>query len=102
MGFFIHSTAKMFIDTMNAEIAKRRQENPEDGSTNTAEWLKHKTALQEEYPVKIPHFPTETIQVANGDGEQMDVARTRMSAQSVVTEMNKQILAKDQMDNCIF
>jgi len=100
--FFIHSTAKMFIDTMNAEIAKRRQENPEESSTNTAEWLKHKAALEEEYPVKVPHFPTETIQVTSKDGQQMEVPRTRMSAQSVVTEMNKQILAKDQMDNCIF
>jgi acetolactate synthase-1/2/3 large subunit len=100
--FFVHSTAKKFIDTMNSEIAKRRKENPDESSTNTAEWLKHKTALQEEFPVKVPVFPTEIIKVADDNGQEIEVARTRMSAQSVVTEMNKQILAADQMDNCIF
>ncbi len=107
--FFIHSTAKTFIDTMNAEIQKRRSENPDESSTNTAEWLKHKAALQKEFPVKVPEFPTEMIQVVVDDDEEsesgtemMDVPRTRMSAQSVISEMNHQILAADQMDNCVF
>jgi len=100
--FFVHSTAKRFIDTMNEEISKNRNEKPEESSTNTAEWLKHKNALQEEYPVKVPFFPTETVEVNNHEGGKMEIQRTRMSAQSVVSEMNKQLLGADRMDDCVF
>jgi len=64
--------------------------------------LKHKWALEEEYPVKVPHFPTETIVTTNDDGIESEVQRTKMSAQSVVTEMNRQILQAGKMDDCIF
>jgi acetolactate synthase-1/2/3 large subunit len=100
--YFVHSTGKHFLDIMNAETAKRRQEDPEEDTINTAEWLKHKWALEEEYPVKVPHFPTETIVTTDDDGIESEVQRTKMSAQSVVTEMNRQILQAGKMDDCIF
>ena len=52
--------------------------------------------------MKVPVFPTETIKVTGKDGDEIEVQRTRMSAQSVVSEMNKQILAADKMDECVF
>lgn len=99
--YFVHSTGKRFLDTINAEIAKRRQENPDEASTNTADWLKHKSELQKEFPVKVPVFPTETV-TAEKDGQAVEVTRTRMSAQSVISEMDKQILAAGRMDDCVF
>jgi acetolactate synthase-1/2/3 large subunit len=100
--YFVHSTGKKFLDTINAEIANRRKQDPEEESTNTAEWLKHKDALQKEYPVKVPHFPTETVKTTDKDGNEIELKRTRMSAQSVVTEMNRQILEAGKMDDCVF
>lgn len=100
--YFVHSTGKKFLDTINAEIANRRKQDPEEESTNTAEWLKHKDALQKEYPVKVPHFPTETVKTTDKDGNEIELNRTRMSAQSVVTEMNRQILEAGKMDDCVF
>lgn len=100
--YFVHSTGKSFLQTMNAEISKRRQENPEERSTITAEWLKHKSKLQKEYPVKIPHFPTEKIKGVDKSGKEVEVSRTRMSAQSVITEMNRQLLDAGKIDDCIF
>jgi acetolactate synthase-1/2/3 large subunit len=100
--YFVHSTGKKFLDVMNAEISKRRQEDPEDVDTNTAEWLKRKTKLQKEYPVKVPHFPTEVIKGTDKDGNEIQTKRTLMSAQSVVTEMNRQILAAGKMDETVF
>jgi len=100
--YFVHSTGKKFLDVMNAEISKRRQEDPEENDINTAEWLKHKDELQKEYPVKIPHFPTEIVKAIDELGNETEIERTKMSAQSVVTEMNRQILGAGQMDETIF
>lgn len=100
--YFVHSTGKKFLDTMNAEISKRRQEDPEEADTNTAEWLTRKFKLEKEYPVKVPYFPTEVIKGTDKDGNDYETNRTLMSAQSVVTEMNRQILAAGQMDDTIF
>jgi acetolactate synthase-1/2/3 large subunit len=100
--YFIHSTGKSFLDTINAEIRRKKKEDPEEWSTNTGAWLKHKKALQKEYPVKIPVFPTEIIKVTGEDGNEMEVPRTRMSAQSVISEMNRQLLEAGRMDDCVF
>jgi len=82
--FFVHSTAKNFLQTMNAALAK----DP-NVSTETDKWIAKMKKLQAEYPIKIPTFPT-----ING--------KTMMSAQRVVTEMNNQILAAGKMDDAIF
>jgi len=82
--FFVHSTAKNFLRTMNEALSKQTDASPE-----TDKWIDKMKKLQAEYPIKIPTFPT-----ING--------KTMMSAQRVVTEMNKQILAAGKMDDAIF
>jgi acetolactate synthase-1/2/3 large subunit len=100
--FFVHSTGKKFLDAINEEIENRRAVDPEESTTNTKDWLENKKKLEREYPVKVPFFPTEEVEVTDKDGNQVKLKRTRMSAQSVVTEMNKQILDAGMMDECIF
>lgn len=81
--FFVHSTGKNFLQTMNEALSK------EEVIPQTGDWVAKMKGLQEEYPVKIPEFPT-----VNG--------KTMMSAQRVVTELDKQILAAGKMDDAIF
>lgn len=83
-NFFVHSTGKKFLQTMNEALAQEENLVPK-----TAGWLEKKKKLQAEYPITIPKYPTI-------DG------KTAMSAQSVIKEMNKQILAAGKMDDCIF
>jgi acetolactate synthase-1/2/3 large subunit len=92
--YFIHSTGKAFLQTLN-EKARAKKITPA-----TANWLKHKAQLQRDFPVKIPFFPT--LQVKDEEtGE--TIPRTPMSAQSVVAEMDRQLLAKEgEMDNTVF
>jgi acetolactate synthase-1/2/3 large subunit len=82
--FFVHSTGKNFLSTLNAALEKDTEFVPQ-----TDLWLEKMKGLQAEYPVKIPSFPTI-------DG------KTNMSAQSVVSEMDRQILAANKMDDAIF
>lgn len=100
--YFVHSTGKKFLDTMNDEIEMKRAQDPADSYTITQEWLERKKSLEKDFPVKVPHFATEKINRQEGDGKTTEVNRTRMSAQSVVTEMNRQILEAGVMDNCVF
>lgn len=81
--FFVHSTGKNFLKTMNEALSKEKV------TPQTAEWIGKMKKLQAEYPIKIPQFPTI-------DG------KTMMSAQRVVSEMDKQILAAGKMDDAIF
>lgn len=99
---FVHSTGKRFLDTMNEEIENRRAVDPDEAITNTKEWLEHKKELERKYPVKVPHFPTQIIESSDQNGNKKKLKRTRMSAQSVVTEMNRQILEAGVMDDCVF
>jgi acetolactate synthase-1/2/3 large subunit len=96
--YFVHSTGKKFLEVMNEEIQNIREADPSQSSTNTGEWLARKKSLETEFPVKVPVFPTEKI-TTEQDGE---VDRTKMSAQSVITVMNKQILDAGRMDDCVF
>jgi acetolactate synthase I/II/III large subunit len=69
----------------------------------TDDWLSTKRDLQRDFPVKIPKFPTITVQAPAGtNGEKKMISRTRMSAQSVVSAMNRQLLDANKMDDCIF
>jgi len=82
--FFVHSTGKSFLQTLNAALEKEKDLVPE-----TDKWLAKMKKLQTDFPVKIPKFPT-----ING--------KTRMSAQRVVQEMDRQLLAAGKMDDAIF
>jgi len=96
--FFVHSTAKKFLKTMISQSAV-------ESSTTTAdrtEWLNNMKTLQTDFPVKVPKFPTEEIAGEDADGNAITATRTRMSAQSVVTELNKQLLDANVMDDCLF
>ena len=94
--YFIHSTGKNFLETMNASLASR-QVKP-----ITAPWLKRMRELQRDFPVMVPKFPTEELDVTGEDGKTVTVKRTRMSAQSVVTEMNRQLCETGKIDESIF
>ena len=61
--YFVHSTAKKFLQTVNAEI----DANPPD-HTLTGDWLRRMDNLQHEVPVLIPRFPTEEVEVTYPDG----------------------------------
>lgn len=82
--FFVHSTGKSFLTTLNVALAKEPKLVPQ-----TDAWVAHMKKLQAEYPIKIPTFPTV-------DG------KTNMSAQRVIREMDNQILAAGKMDDAIF
>ena len=92
--YFVHSTGKAFLQTLN-EKARAKKIKPATG-----EWLKRKKQLQQDFPVKIPPFPTVTV-TDETTGE--TISKTPMSAQSVVAEMDRQLLAKEgEMDNTVF
>jgi len=90
--YFIHSTGKDFLQTLSDKTQK------EGLAPVTGTWVQRKLDLEEEFPVKVPDFPTISVEE---DGK--TVAKTPMSAQSVISEMDRQLLAKEgEMDNSIF
>lgn len=95
--FFVHSTGKHFLQTLNDEIESRKDLTPV-----TADWVAHMKTLQKEYPITIPKFPEEKITMENEKGELITKTRTRMSAQSVTSVLDKLILDAGVMDDCIF
>lgn len=99
--FFVHSTGKKFLETMNQTFQKYSDANPTYVPSNE-DWLQKMKDLQKEFPVKVPQFPTEKIKGQDAEGKEVIATRTRMSAQSVVSELNKQLLDKNVMDNCLF
>lgn len=94
--FFVHSTGKSFLRTMNEML-----EN-DDSKRQTGPWLKHMKELQQDFPIKIPYFATAQIPSKDADGNDTIVPRTPMSAQSAISELNRQLLEADVMDDCIF
>ncbi|CAB9506526.1 Acetolactate synthase large subunit [Seminavis robusta] len=92
--YFVHSTGKAFLQTLRDKI-KETTINP-----TTQAWLQRKAQLQQDFPVKVPEFPA--LDVPSEDGT-TTVKKTPMSAQSVIAEMDRQLLAKEgEMDNSIF
>ena len=97
--FFVHSTGKKFISTLNEESERtNRGVSAEDRS----HWLDKMKTLQKDFPVKVPHFPTNNIDVVDKDGNSRKLLRTHMSAQSVVRELDRQLLEADHTDDCLF
>jgi acetolactate synthase I/II/III large subunit len=93
---FVHSTGKNFLQTINACL-RQAPRKPVTGA-----WLNQMKELQRDFPVKIPHFPTQNVMVEIENGTKEMLSRTRMSAQSVIAEMNKQLLNAGKIDDCIF
>lgn len=94
--YFVHATAKKFLQTMIISL-KERPVKP-----GTDSWLQRMKKLQKEFPVKVPRFAAQEIQINKESGKSEKMSFTRMSAQSVISEMNRQILEAGKMDDCIF
>ena len=94
--YFVHSTAKKFLRTINAALETR------DVKPTTALWLERKRSLEVDYPVNIPRYPTELVEAQDENGNIVTVERTAMCAQSVVQEMNRQLIEGGAIDNSIF
>lgn len=93
--YFVHSTGKTFLQTMNKAL---------EGVTvkpKTRAWLERKDKLQTDYPVRIPPFPTEKVEIKDEDGKITMSSRTCMSAQSVISEMNRQLLDAGKIEDLI-
>lgn len=97
--FFVHSTGKHFLETMNEALRGYANTN----KPVTGPWVKHMKELQQNFPIKIPHFaPIEVQVVDEATGRETTVHQTRMSAQSVVYEMNRQLVEAGKIDDAIF
>lgn len=95
-NFFVHSTAKRFLQTMNAAL-KEREIRPITGP-----WLAHKSQLQKNYPIQIPFYKTETVSCTDEEGRDVTLMRTALSAQKVVAELDRQLVENGKIDSCIF
>mmetsp|Transcript_18635 Transcript_18635/g.26868 ORF Transcript_18635/g.26868 Transcript_18635/m.26868 type:complete len:796 (+) Transcript_18635:244-2631(+) len=90
--FFVHSTGKDFLRSINEKL-NHMGEDVDPNKTNA--WLKQMKSMQQQFPVKIPRFPSYTDQATGA-------VKTPSSAQSVIAEINRQLLAAGQMDEAIF
>lgn len=95
--FFVHTMGKTFLRTMNEVLNNFDPIKPVTGP-----WLQKMRQLQNDFPVKIPKFRTDQVAVTGKDGTLLTLPRTRMSAQSVVACMNRQLLEAGKMDDAIF
>ena len=95
--FFVHSTGKNFLRTMNEGLSKEENLVPK-----TSEWLQKMTELQKEYPITIPKFNPETITMADENGVEKTATRKPLSAQSVIRAMDQAFLKADRIDDAIF
>jgi len=86
-NFFVHSTAKTFLQEANLYLDKL------DLTPTTKPWLSKKALLEKEYPVTIPKF--DPIEVEG-------VTKTPMSAQHVIATLNQILLNKKLIDKCLF
>jgi len=96
--YFVHTTGKKFLSAVNNAI---RADPPKD-TKRTKEWIERKHQLEKEYPIKINKYNTETYTVVDEDGNSQEVSRTKMCCQSVIAEMDRQLLASGDIDNAIF
>lgn len=95
--FFVHSTGKNFLNTMNAALA-----TIEDLTPATGPWIQRKDQLQKDFPITIPRFQPEKYTMMDENGVSRTATRTMMSAQLVVQELDRQLLAAGKMDDAIF
>ena len=95
--FFVHSTGKNFLRTMNEALSKEQNLVP-----TTSDWLQKKAELQEQYPITIPSFNPESITMVDENGNQQTAIRKPLSAQSVVKAMDQALLEAGRIDDAIF
>lgn len=93
--YFVHSTAKTFLQQANAYIEKLDK----DTVGHTKNWIGRMRLLQEEYPVKIPKYNSEKVIDPDTNKE---ITKTPMSTQHVIAAMNDLILQNNKMDDCLF
>jgi acetolactate synthase-1/2/3 large subunit len=74
----------------------------DDAKRQTGPWIKHMKELQHDFPIKIPFFPTAEVPSTDADGKESITKRTPMSAQSAISELNRQLLDAGVMDDAIF
>jgi len=94
--FFVHSTAKQFLQTMNSAL-EATEVKPITGM-----WLERQRQLEADFPVNIPQYRTQMVEGVDEQGNNISVPRTAMCAQSVVQEMNRQLVESGMIDNSIF
>jgi acetolactate synthase-1/2/3 large subunit len=95
--YFVHSTGKNFLRTMNEGLSKEENLVPK-----TSEWLQKMAELQKEYPITIPKFNPETITMADENGVEKTATRKPLSAQSAIRAMDQAFLKADRIDDAIF
>lgn len=97
-NYFVHSTGKKFLRAINSAI---RADPPKDTS-RTKEWIERKHQLEEENPIKINQYLPEKYTVEDEDGNTTELTRTKMCCQSVIAEMDRQLLESGKIDESIF
>jgi len=95
-NYFVHSTAKDFLQLVNMRLLDA------PSKANTADWLEKMREFKSQYPIGIPRFPTQQVTEVDEDGEEISNDKTPLSAQSVVQEMNLQLVKDGTIDDCIF
>jgi acetolactate synthase-1/2/3 large subunit len=96
--YFVHTTGKKFLQSVNDAI----RANPPKDTSRTKDWIAKKHELEKEYPIKINRYNPEKYTITNDDGSTSEVTRTRMCCQSVIHEMNRQLLESGKIDDAIF
>jgi acetolactate synthase-1/2/3 large subunit len=96
--YFVHSSGKKFLQYVNAAI---RADPPKDQSTTKA-WVEKKMELEKEFPVKINKYMPEKFTIEDENGNTQEVTRTKICCQSVIAEMNRQLLESGKIDESIF
>mmetsp|Transcript_21915 Transcript_21915/g.46076 ORF Transcript_21915/g.46076 Transcript_21915/m.46076 type:complete len:808 (-) Transcript_21915:250-2673(-) len=96
--FFVHSTGKKFLQEVNKAI----RASPPSDPNRTKEWIKKKKQLEKEFPIQITRYNPVTYTVEDEDGNVREVTRTKMCAQGVIAEMNRQLVESGKIDDAIF
>ncbi|KAK1741724.1 acetolactate synthase [Skeletonema marinoi] len=96
--YFVHSTGKKFLQTVNDVIRM----NPPKDASRTKAWIEKKLELEKEYPINITRYNPQKFMIEDEDGNTHEVTRTKMNCQSVIHEMNRQLLESGKIDNSIF
>jgi acetolactate synthase-1/2/3 large subunit len=95
--FFVHSTGKNFLKTMNAAL-----DQDENLEIQTADWVAKKMKLEAEYGITIPGWDVAQFSKEDESGQMQTVARKEFSTQRAIQELDKQLLAAGRMDDAIF
>jgi len=96
--YFVHSTGKKFLQAVNSAI----RANPPKDTSRTKQWIEKKKELEKEYPIRITKYAPKTFTVSDEEGNVREVTQTNMNCQSVIAEMNRQLVESGKIDDTIF